>query len=130
MRAILIVDHGSRRDASNRQLAELAAVVQAHAPELCVGAAHMELAAPSVAQGMAQLVAQGATDVVVVPYMLAPGRHVTEDIPRLAREAARAHPSVRVSVSPCLGVHALLAQLVVERVAEAKPLADGAGTGA
>lgn len=75
----------------------------------------MELGSPTIEQAMADLAQAGVRDVVVVPYMLAPGRHATEDVPRLVRAAARAHAGLTVRVSECLGVDDLLAQLVVER---------------
>ena len=50
----------------------------------------------------------------MVPYFLAAGRHASEDIPRLVQDAARPH-DVRVSVAEPLGVHSLLAELVIER---------------
>ena len=120
MQALLLVDHGSRTRAANDQLAELAAVVRRHLPERVELAwAHMELAEPTIDQAMSDLVRRGATHVVVVPHMLAPGRHATDDVPRLARDAAARHPALRVSVSECLGVDDLLAQLIVHRAAAA-----------
>mgnify|MGYP001546974103 FL=1 len=64
---------------------------------------------------MASCVAAGATEVVVFPYMLSPGKHSTRDIPRMAAEAAAAFPSVKVTVTPAFGVHDKLAEVVLER---------------
>ena len=115
MAAILIVDHGSRREEANAQLEAIAEMVRALRPEAIIEIAHMELAAPSIAEGLAACRRRGATEVVVVPYFLGTGRHVTEDIPRLVAEAARAHPDVRVRVAGALGPDRLLAALVLER---------------
>lgn len=120
MQALLLVDHGSRAQASNAQLGELAAVVRRHLPvSVELAWAHMELAEPSIEQAINELVRRGISQVVVVPHMLAPGRHATEDVPRLARAAAERHPGLRVSVSECLGVDDLLAQLIVRRATAA-----------
>ena len=80
--------------------------------------AHMELATPTLPEGIDACVADGATDVIVLPYMLSPGRHATEDIPRMAAEAAAKHPAVTVRVSAPLGIHPLLAELVLIRATE------------
>lgn len=80
----------------------------------------MELAEPSIEQGFAACAAAGALDVTVHPYMLAPGRHATRDIPRMVEEAAQRHPGIAFRVSAPLGVHELLAKVVVERVGEAR----------
>lgn len=119
-RAILLVDHGSRRAAANENLNHVAALVRERAPADIeyVAAAHMELASPTIADGLAECVDAGAGEVIVMPYLLAAGRHATEDIPRMAREAAEAHPGLSVRVTAPLGVHGLLADLVLERVAD------------
>ena len=61
--------------------------------------AHMELAEPTIAQGFAQCAESGADEVIAFPYMLAPGRHSTADIPRMVGAAAAAYPSVTYQVT-------------------------------
>ena len=109
--AILLVDHGSRREASNRRLEQLAAELRVRSGRL-VEPAHMEIAEPTITQGLERLVEQGATRVVVVPYFLSPGRHSMEDVPRLAAEAAAAHPGLALRVAPPLGPDERLTRLV------------------
>lgn len=113
--AIVLVDHGSRRDEANRSLERVAAWVREHAPERTVRVAHMELAPPSLADAIAACVAEGAREIVVVPYFLAPGSHSARDIPQLARDAAADHPGVPVRVTAPLGPDPALAHLVLER---------------
>ena len=116
---LLLVDHGSRRASANALLDEVAERVRAKLGERAlVEPAHMELAEPTLAQAFSRLVERGATEVVVVPYFLSPGRHATEDVPRLAREAAAAFPGVPHRVAPPLGPHDLLDQLVLVRFRE------------
>ena len=79
----------------------------------------MELASPTIDEGLAGCVEAGATEIVVHPYMLAPGRHSREDIPALAARAAAAHPGITVRVSEPLGVHEKLIDVVLSRVDEA-----------
>lgn len=118
MKGILIVDHGSRLSEANDMLGEMADLIQRMAgSEAVVRYAHMELASPDIAQGFAECVRAGATDVTVFPYMLSPGRHSTSDIPRMVAAAARAFPDVGFSVTPAFGLHEKLAQVVLERAA-------------
>ena len=77
--------------------------------------AHMELAPPTVAEGFAACVEAGATEIVVFPYMLSPGKHSTRDIPRMVGEAAARYPGVRYVVSPAFGVSEKLAEVILER---------------
>ena len=106
-RALLIVDHGSRVAAANDSVGAVAALVAEQSDYPVVIGAHMELAAPSIADAVADAVQRGASHLTVVPFMLAPGRHATQDIPRLVAEAVAEHPGVSFRVAAPLGVHDL-----------------------
>lgn len=116
MKGILIVDHGSRKDEANEMLPLMAELIQSIAgDDVVVRHAHMELAEPTIGQGFANCVDAGATEVIVFPYMLSPGRHSTSDIPRMVAKVAGAHPGVSFSVTPAFGLHDKLAEVVLER---------------
>lgn len=116
MKAILLIDHGSVRAEANHMLECMANLVQSLVGDgVIVRAAHMELADPMIPEGLASCVEAGATEVVVFPYMLSPGKHSTRDIPRMVAEAALAHPQVACTVTTAFGVHDKLAEVIVER---------------
>jgi sirohydrochlorin ferrochelatase len=116
MKAILLIDHGSQRDAANEMMNCMANLVQTMAgPEVVVRSAHMELAEPSIAAGVEQCVAAGATELIVFPYMLSPGKHSTGDIPRMVAEATKPFPELAVRVTSAFGVHEKLAELILGR---------------
>ena len=130
MKAILIIDHGSRKDESNNMLACMANLLQHMAGTgVIVEHAHMELADPLIAEGFARCVARGATEVVAFPYMLSPGRHSTSDVPRMVAEAAEGHPGVAFRVTDAFGVHEKLGELILTR-AGVEPAAVPTGTDA
>ena len=114
-RAIIIVDHGSRRASANRMLEDVAGKLREMTADR-VYAAHMELAAPSIAQAFDRAVADGADDVFIFPYFLSPGRHSREDIPRLCADAAAKHPHVRWHCSGPIGLDRMMAELILRRV--------------
>jgi sirohydrochlorin ferrochelatase len=124
-KAVLLVDHGSRREEANAQLDALAALVRVRLPDHVIAAAHLEIASPSVAEGIDACVAEGAAQIVIHPFFLAPGRHSTQDLPRLAREGSERHPGVSIHVGSPLGLHPLVVEAVIERIAEA--LSRGSG---
>ena len=117
--AILLVDHGSRRPEANAQLEALAERVRARVGERFVTIAHMELAEPSIADGIAACVAAGANAIVVHPFFLGPGNHTARDIPQLVAEAAARHPGIHAVVGPPLGLDDKLVDLVLERIDQA-----------
>ena len=118
-RAILLVDHGSRRAEANAMLERVAELLAQRLPEAIVRCAHMDLADPDIAQGIAACAAAGAREIVVHPYFLGPGNHTTNDIPRLVEDAAASHPELRIRVSEPLGIHPKLVDVIIDRVDEA-----------
>ena len=127
MKAILLIDHGSRRDAANEMMDCMANLLQAMAgPGVIARYAHMELAEPSIEAGLRNCVDAGATEVICFPYMLSPGKHSTGDIPRMVAAAAAAHPGLSVRVTNAFGVHEKLVELILLRAGlpVAHPLGD------
>lgn len=121
MRAILLIDHGSRRSEANEMLHCMATLVQRMAgPSVLVRHAHMELAEPSIEMGVRACIEGGATEIIAFPYMLSPGRHSTLDIPRLVSEAARMRPGVRITVTAAFGIEAELGDVVLRRAGIAR----------
>jgi len=115
---IVIVDHGSRLEPSNRMLEELASLFARRfsGRYSVVEPAHMEIAEPSIATAFDRCVKRGVKRVVVCPFFLGPGKHWTQDIPRLTAEAATKHPEVTYHVTPTLGIDDLILDLLNKRI--------------
>jgi len=115
---IVIVDHGSRRDDSNQMLEQLATLFAERFKDRwpIVEPAHMELAEPTIASAYHRCVQRGAKCIIVCPYFLGPGKHWTQDIPRLAAEAAAMHPGTRYHVTMTLGIDDLILDLLAKRI--------------
>ncbi|MEX2093791.1 MAG: CbiX/SirB N-terminal domain-containing protein [Pirellulales bacterium] len=122
---VILVDHGSRRDESNRLLLDVVREFAAKTGLPVVEPAHMELAEPSIATAFARCVDRGAKTVVVFPYFLLPGRHWYEDIPRLAAQAARSYPGLQFLVTAPFGLHPLMSEVIGQRIAHCLAHAQG-----
>lgn len=125
--AVVLVDHGSRRQASNEQLLAAAERFKAETSWTIVEPAHMELAEPSIQAAIDRCVAAGARRVLVFPWFLAPGRHWAEDIPRLVNQAQSAHPGLQVLVTAPFGNDSLLVQLANQRIEHCLTVATSGG---
>jgi sirohydrochlorin ferrochelatase len=115
---IVIVDHGSRVAESNRLLVD---VVELFRQSTGIGnahPAHMELAPPTIRDAFRACRQDGAEFVAVCPFFLLPGRHWSQDIPQLSRDAAESLGGIPHVVCPPLGLHPLLAQLMQLRIEE------------
>jgi len=114
--ALLLIDHGSTRDDANELLPKVARMVREMSDFEIVCYAHMELAEPTIQQGFDTCVAAGATEVIVHPYFLGPGRHSVSDIPRMVAEAAAKHAEVTYRLTEPLGLDPIIGELILKRV--------------
>lgn len=116
MKCLLLIAHGSRRENSNqevRQLVEnIAACEESVFDEVTV--AFLELASPSILDGLESCIKQGATEIVVFPYFLAAGRHVVEDIPAEVMPVREKYPEVQIYIAPHLGFSLDLPQIILD----------------
>jgi sirohydrochlorin ferrochelatase len=117
--ALLLIAHGSRRPEANADLEHLAGVLRADGEYQHVQPAYLELCEPAIVAGGDLCVAAGAARVVLLPYFLSAGRHVTEDLAAARDELAGRHPGVTFLLAEPLGRHPLLAQVVTERARKA-----------
>lgn len=114
--ALLIAGHGSRHQAGVAEFFALADRVRVLAPERAVGCGFIELSPPPVSVAAADLVAAGASDIVVVPLMLLAAGHTKDDIPALIARERLVHPGVRFRYARDLGIHPDLLSIVDERL--------------
>ena len=122
---IVIVDHGSRRAASNDMLLRVVDLFLDQNEASIVEPAHMELAEPSIDTAFGRCRARGAARIVVHPYFLLPGRHWSEDIPQLSAEAAARHGNIPFLVTAPLGLDPRMAQVIATRIEQCERHASG-----
>lgn len=113
---VIIVDHGSRREESNRQLEQFVEMYRSVHGEAVTMAAHMEIAQPSIAEAVATCSSAGCSKVIVAPYFLSQGRHIQQDIPALVAEAQAAHPHLQCVVADPIGIDETVVTIIKNRV--------------
>lgn len=111
---VVVVDHGSRRSTANSMLDDVVTKVSSQTP-YPVFPAHLELATPTISDAIDECARHGVSHVVVVPFFLAPGRHVTHDVPSLVQDAVQKyHPNMSFSIRPHIGAHTAVIDAVVD----------------
>jgi len=115
---VILVDHGSRRERSNRGFEEIVEQFAKAYPHYIVEPAHMELAEPTLAQAFAKVTQRGASELIVHPYFLLPGRHSKEDIPNMCEALAKEYPGLKWAVTDPLGYDARILEVVDNRLQE------------
>jgi sirohydrochlorin ferrochelatase len=117
--ALLLVGHGTRETAGVAQMLDLARQLAARLPETIVEPCFLELAEPTIGEGMDRCVDRGAHEIVVSPLLLFAAGHAKRDIPQAVAAAAARHAGLAVRQSPHLGCHRRLLELSALRFAEA-----------
>lgn len=126
---IILLGHGSpKKDANNldNMAAMLHAMLHAGCREECVKVAYLQFAEPGIMATIKDSVERGAKKVVLHPFFLSAGMHVTKDIPEMIDEARRLYPGVSFIYTEPLGIHEKMAHIVMERISAAEPLAPAA----
>jgi sirohydrochlorin ferrochelatase len=116
--ALLLIAHGSRQAQANDDLRHVATALRDRGHGI-VEPSFLELAEPTIDQGGASCVAQGAHRVVLVPYFLSAGVHVCRDLTEARQRLAERFPSVEFRLAEPLGRHPLLLDVVAARTEQA-----------
>lgn len=116
---IILLGHGSRRDAANSGLKRLACLVQAGLG-VRVMPAFFQFGRPSLQDVVEGLVGEGVEDFIVVPAFLFFGMHLEHDVPEtLDQINARFGHRLRFCLTPCLGADPRLAEIISDRIRSA-----------
>jgi len=113
-KALIIVAHGSRKDSSNEEVKALGEKVKYLQDKhyTFVMTAFLEFATPSLQESMLSCIEKGATEIVILPYFLASGNHVTRDIPEVVQKIQTAHPQIEILLKSHLGSSPGMAELL------------------
>ena len=105
MKALVVVAHGSRRQASNEEVAELACQLAGMVDETypIVGVGFLELAKPLIPEALEKVIEEGATEISVFPYFLSAGRHVVTDVPNEVKIIQDKYPNIDIKMMNYLG---------------------------
>jgi len=113
--AVLLIAHGSRRSEANADSEHLADSLRARGPYPIIEYCYLELAVPDIETGGAKCVADGADRVLLVPYFLSAGIHVTRDLEAARQRLADQHAGVEFRLCEPIGLHPLMVEIIADR---------------
>ena len=104
-KALIIVAHGSRKDSSNEEVKALGEKVGSLLDKryAFVMTSFLEFADPSLEDTILSCIEKGVREIVILPYFLASGNHVTRDIPEVLQKIQASHPQVKITLKEHLG---------------------------
>lgn len=117
-KAILLLGHGSKAPEANETLRKVAASVKERGGYGYVLPAFLQMVSPNFQEGVDMLTEKGFSDIIVMPYFLYMGLHVTQDLPAEMDEAQQKHPGLKMTLTRNLGYHNKLIDITIERIEE------------
>jgi precorrin-8X/cobalt-precorrin-8 methylmutase len=113
--SFLVVSHGSpRADVNGRFVALVERIAARVAGDVLP--AFFSIARPNIPDQVAVLAARGTGRIVLMPYFLGAGQHVSADIPALLAECRERYPHIAFDMLPTLESDPVLEDLVVDRL--------------
>lgn len=116
MKAVLYICHGSRERAGQQAalsfIEKTKRVIDIEIQEACF----LELAEPSMEQGIASCVSQGATEIIAIPFLLLTAGHAKHDIPNMLQQIMKKYPHVRLVYGETLGVDERIVEVLIKRL--------------
>ncbi len=116
--AVLLIAHGSRRQSANDELVRLTETMRKQSQYEIVEYAYLEIAEPTIPQGLQSCLRLQPIRVLMMPYFLSAGAHVTNDLERFRREFVREHPTVEGILCQPIGSHPKIVEIVIDRLRE------------
>jgi sirohydrochlorin cobaltochelatase len=118
--AVLLCGHGSRDPEAIAEF-EMAAAALRSRLQHDFATGYLEFARPTIQEGLGQLMARGARQILAVPGMLFAASHVKNDLPWEMNSFMAEHPGIEVRLGRDLAIDAKLLTAAAERIAAAVP---------
>jgi len=116
---IILVGHGERsnKDTTIEDVAEeVHRMIHGECGQPCVRTAYLQFKKPGVHEVIKDCIHSGAKRIIIHPYFLGSGVHVTKNIPEIIKEMKAAYPEVVFIYTKPLGFHKKLAEVALERI--------------
>ncbi len=125
MNGLIVFAHGSSVEAANDAVRAVSDRIGQRGEYGLVRAAFLDAGVPNLTEAVQDMVRSGARRIVIVPYFLVPGIHLTRDLPGIVEGLRRIHKGVSIEVTESLDGHPALLEAVLDR---AKQIYGGSGS--
>ncbi len=118
--ALIVLFHGSRAEGSGKIVRRIISEVRRRGEYEIVEGAFLRHAQPGLMDVIQHCVQRHAGEIVIVPFFLQTGMHVTADIPALVEEARKRYPRLRISMTDAVGSHSRMIDIVLDLAGKKK----------
>ncbi len=114
VKGLIITAHGSRKPDSNKGIIEITQkfsdIAQDHF--FPVQYAFLEFARPNLEQAIEDMIKKGSRQILIFPFFLGAGSHVTKDIPDILSKMETKYPDIQFTAMKHLGTADKINELI------------------
>lgn len=111
---VIILSHGSRLKKANKDLDKVVKDVKSKTGLKMVMPAYLQFCQPDLTKSIKNLVLKGCRKIIIMPFFLFNGNHVTKDIPAIIKEERVKSPDVDFVLKKSLSRDERLSDIVSE----------------
>ena len=108
----LIIAHGSQVKQFNSDFLKLVGQIKRIVKPILITAAFLECGKPSITSGMEFLEKKRVTEVLVIPYFLGAGKHITFHIPQILKSWQKTRPQIKIKIIKPIGQDKIMLKLI------------------
>ncbi len=123
--AYIVIAHGSRDESANQAFHKFLEVFRNKIKKPAVYGAFLEIAKPSIPEALEKAIEKGARELMILPLMFFPGRHVKDDIPKQIADIKAKYPETDFHYAAPVAEHPLMAKLLKDNIRTAKKISHG-----
>lgn len=101
--ALILFAHGARDPNWSKPMQSLQQRIQARDKQLNVSLAFLEFMSPDLPSCVSHLVAEGVTQITILPIFIATGGHLKNDLPALVDTLRLTYPAVSFTLAGAVG---------------------------
>ncbi|MBT5855486.1 CbiX/SirB N-terminal domain-containing protein [bacterium] len=116
-KGLLIIVHGSRDPKWCQPFEDFVQNTSTRLKTDKVRLCYMELVSPTLETVVGDWVKEGLTHIQVIPFFMASGGHVDNNIPKIIREAQAKYPHIQIDQLPPIGEHSAVKESMINVVA-------------
>lgn len=118
MQAVLYIAHGSRVKKGVEEAQQFIRQTMAQVNVPIQELSFLELAEPTILQGIENCVKRGATKIAVAPILLLTANHLNRDIPEEIAIAKKQFPAIEITIGKAFGVDDRLIESLYHRLVQ------------
>lgn len=117
---VIILAHGSKLDNTKETARRISESLKKDLRLECIMPAYLQFCFPPLSKAVESLVGKGCRKIVVIPYFLFNGNHVTRDVPAAIQREKEKFPDIEFIYAKALGEdEQKIGEIVAQRIREA-----------